>query len=313
MKPLRASLFMSASLAGLMVIAGCAGIAAEDGNSVSVSERISEEDAGATTHAAIDGSKALRQRGAFAALGIPIVAPAPEQTFRWQDSLAFSETRAPDLYGPYEFVPSEYNKLDILSPFNEVDTASPAKSVDQSFLFGLNDWATSPVLSAVRGQLAVQRLAYGTLGQERYDAKITLAAPSAKTGLNFDLGLVPSVSYAEEGDFRVRRVGAEFRLGQDIDQRGNYSGLPSWYFFAGADGEAVIFNNATAGNGLGLIDGLQLRDQITVGDIQAGLNVRQFGTNIAFNYIRREVEYELNSETIQRNENFGGVTLTWSR
>ena len=205
--------------------------------------------------------------------------------------------------------------LNIVSAFNE--QASPISAETglrlNGDLLAIDQLSTAPALTAIRGQLGAQRLSYGTLGQERYEARLNLAAPSSVTGLNFDLGFVPSLSYAQEGDFSVRRVGAEFRLGQDIDQRGNYGDLPGWYLFAGADGEAVIFNNNTASNGLGLINGLQLRDQVTVGDIQAGLNVRRYGTNIAFNYIRREVEYELNSETLRRDEDFGGITFTWRR
>ena len=200
------------------------------------------------------------------------------------------------------------------SPFNVARVPSTELSGFRFDILAVDGWSASPGLRALRGQLGAQRLAFGTLGQARYDATFSFAAPRERTGLNFDIGVVPSASYAQEGDFSVRRVGAEFRLGQDIDQRGNNEGLPSWYFFAGADGEAVIFNNSTAGSGLGLVNGLQLRDQVTVGDIQAGVNIRQYGTNFALNYVRREVEYDLNStETIRRNEDFGGITLTWRR
>ena len=200
------------------------------------------------------------------------------------------------------------------SPFNDAYVPETELSGFRFDVLALDGWSASPGLRALRGQLGAQRLTFGTLGQERYDASFSFAAPRERTGLNFDIGVVPSASYAQEGDFSVRRVGAEFRLGQDIDQRGNNSGLPSWYFFAGADGEAVIFNNSAAGSGLGLVNGIQLRDQVTVGDIQAGINIRQYGTNFAFNYVRREVEYDLNStETIRRNEDFGGITLTWRR
>lgn len=212
-----------------------------------------------------------------------------------------------------DYVDRDQPELKVLTPYDEAHVPTSGLSRERVNGLGLDEWTSSPALNAVRGSLAVQRQSYGTLGQESYNAEFTFAAPSAKTGLNFDLGLVPSLGYAQEGDFIVRRVGAEFRFGQDIDQRGNYNGLPSWYFFAGADGEAVIFNNSTAGNGLGLIDGLQLRDQVTVGDIQAGLNLRYGGTNVAFNYIRREVEYEFNSENIRRDEDFGGITFTWRR
>ncbi|MEM6898568.1 MAG: hypothetical protein AAF583_02195 [Pseudomonadota bacterium] len=177
------------------------------------------------------------------------------------------------------------------------------------------DWSSNPVLGIVNGRLNAQRLSGPNYSREAVNAELSFSAPSEFTGLNFDIGLVPRASIASEGEFSVRRIGAEFRLGQDIDQRGNALGLPSWYIFAGADGEALIFNNTTAdlGFNLGVVEGLQLRDQVTVGDIQAGLNVRRYGTNFAFSYIRREVEYILGAEQLERDEDFGGLTISWRR
>lgn len=199
-------------------------------------------------------------------------------------------------------------------PLNAGSSSETLLSGFHTDFLDLDNWSASPGLIGLKSQLGLQRLAFGTLDQQRYDAEFSFSAPRETTGLNFDIGVVPSASYAQEGDFTVRRVGAEFRLGRDIDQRGNNAGLPSWYLFAGADGEAVIFNNSSAGRGLGIVNGIQLRDQVTVGDIQAGINVRRYGTNFAFNYVRREVEYDLNSqETIRRSEDFGGITLSWRR
>lgn len=176
-------------------------------------------------------------------------------------------------------------------------------------------WSATPALQAIYGSLGAQRAALGVNYQrEQYGAQFAFAAPGELTGFGFDIGVVPRASYAEEGNFVTRRFGGEIRLGQDIDQRGSSYGLPSWYLFAGADGEAVIFNNGTAGGGLALVNGLQLRDQVTVGDIQAGLNFKRYGTNFAISYIRREVEYDVNDmESIQRDEDFGGVTVSWRR
>lgn len=220
---------------------------------------------------------------------------------------------APLSYEPVFKLGNERLSESLVSGFNEVEAPQTLLTGYRTDILATNGWSGALGLQTLRGQLGAQRLAYGTLGQERYDAQFSFSAPSQATGLAFDIGLVPSLSYAEEGDFQTRRIGAEVRLGQDIDQRGNDAGLPSWYFFAGADGEAIIFNNSSASGGLGLVNGLQLRDQVTVGDIQAGLNIRRYGTNFAFNYIRREVEYELNGDMLQRNEGFGGITLTWKR
>ncbi|MEL6324060.1 MAG: lipid A-modifier LpxR family protein, partial [Pseudomonadota bacterium] len=175
-------------------------------------------------------------------------------------------------------------------------------------------WSASPVLRIVNGQLNAQRVSGPRYARETVGGEVSFSAPSEFTGLNFDIGLVPRATIATEGDFSVRRIGAEFRFGQDIDQRGTLVGLPSWYLFAGADGEAVIFNNSTAdGLGLGLVNGLQLRDQVTVGDMQAGVSLHKYGTNFTFSYIRREVDYRMGDERFDLNEDFGGITLSWRR
>lgn len=174
-------------------------------------------------------------------------------------------------------------------------------------------WTSNPAVRVFQGGVDAQRLGGARYDRNGFDAEFAFAASSEFTGLGFDVGLAPRASFQDEGNFSVRRVGAEVRLGQDIDQRGSEFGLPSWYFFAGADGEALIFNNASAGSGLGVIDGVQLRDQVTVGDVQAGLNFRRYGTNLSLSYIRREVEYNSNSIDFKRGEDFGGLTLSWRR
>lgn len=290
---------ISAGILSAIACAGCTAFVAEDYPVAPYSEAVPVE----TTHA--------MRVAVPAPLGTP-VRQEPQIDIETAPPLGALQAREVLVeYGielPRSF--AQTPSFAISSPFND---APVPQSLLTGFRFDVLDTA-APGLLALRGQLGAQRLSFGTLGQERYDAEISFAAPRALTGLNFDIGVVPSASFAQEGDFIVRRLGAQFRLGQDIDQRGSNVGLPSWYFFAGADGEAVIFNNSTAGNGIGLVNGIQLRDQVTVGDIQAGLNVRHFGTNFAINYVRREVEYELNSsETIRRNEDFGGISLTWRR
>ena len=242
------------------------------------------------------------------------VAPVDTGVEAVKNTLVEYGVELPPTYGPTITYNTSGTSFAGASPFNDISGSNTLLTGFRPDILAIDGWSGSPELSALRGRLGAQRLAFGTLGQQRYDASFSFAAPREATGLKFDIGVVPSASYASEGDFSVRRVGAEFRLGQDIDQRGNNAGLPSWYFFAGADGEAVIFNNSSAGRGLGLVNGIQLRDQVTVGDIQAGLNIRQYGTNFALNYVRREVEYEFNSaESFRRNEDFGGITLTWRR
>ena len=68
----------------------------------------------------------------------------------------------------------------------------------------------------------------------------------------------------------ISRTGAEVRLGTNLvdrDQRGTSAPAPSWYFFVGADNEALVWNVADKK----AMNGVALRDQATVGDLQGGI------------------------------------------
>lgn len=308
MKRARQLIIISLGILSMLACEGCTAFVAED---YPVAANMPAE--------VIETTHAMRVAVPAPLGALPVRAKAPEMPRidgleQVENTFREYGVALPKTYDSYANAPS------VSTRFTFTDEDQDAVSL--ALITGFNvdavestDWSASPGLRSIYGQLNAQRLSLnGSFQPQLYGAELSLAAPDSITGLGFDIGLVPSASFASEGEFSVRRVGAEFRLGQDIDQRGNTEGLPSWYFFAGADGEAVIFNNRTAnGFGLGLIDGIQLRDQVTVGDIQAGLNVRRYGTNFAFNYIRREVEYDIGSETIERNEDFGGITLTWRR
>ena len=77
---------------------------------------------------------------------------------------------------------------------------------------------------------------------EQIDASYTFVANSQKTGLGLDLALKPRLSVNDEGAFKTTRAGAEVRVGQNLDLRGKNARNANWYFFAGADGEAVVWD-----------------------------------------------------------------------
>ncbi|MEL7129897.1 MAG: lipid A-modifier LpxR family protein [Pseudomonadota bacterium] len=251
-------------------------------------------------------------------LGLNVFEPAPEPEIAPYDRIMLVENILTE-YGVA--VPVRHN-----APVRTVQGPSialvgseeePSLTLTSAVRFNAledTNWSASPVLQVVHGRLNAQRVSGPVYKRDGVNAELAFSAPSEFTGLNVDIGVAPRATIQSEGDFSVRRIGAEFRLGQDIDQRGNPGALPSWYVFAGADGEAVIFNNGAAdGLGLGLVNGVQLHDQVTVGDIHAGLSVHRYGTNFSFSYIRREVEYRDNARRFDQNEDFGGITVSWRR
>jgi len=142
-------------------------------------------------------------------------------------------------------------------------------------------------------------------------AEISLSASSAQTGLGFDVGVAPRVTFSREGALATRRVGGEVRIGQNFDKRGDGDPGNSWYLFAGADGEALVWEPNAPGNMS--INDMALRDKVTVGDIQAGVSFKQGPGQISFSYIRREVEYRERNIGASENEDFAGVSFTIRR
>jgi hypothetical protein len=134
----------------------------------------------------------------------------------------------------------------------------------------------------------------------------------AMTGLNFDVGVAPRIAVREEGELLSQRVGGEVRIGRDFDILGKDGQPTGWYIFAGADGEALVWDAGNTSFAPNLND-MSLTDQVTVGDMQAGVSVHRAGGELSLSYIRREVKYEDRNGSISDTEDFAGVSFTMRR
>ncbi|MAN74923.1 MAG: hypothetical protein CME84_12655 [Henriciella sp.] len=144
-----------------------------------------------------------------------------------------------------------------------------------------------------------------------FDAQVAISAPTESTGFGFDVGVVPRMSVSKDGPFKQRSVGGEIRIGQNFDKRdmGAYAG--SWYLFAGADGEALVYEPDGERN---LTNRMGLRNQVTVGDMQAGVSFTRGSGQLSLSYIHREVEYNERGLNGQKAaEDFAGVSFTLRR
>ena len=169
--------------------------------------------------------------------------------------------------------------------------------------------SASTVLQSFSGAVAAARLSPDFEVRQDLSGEIAFSAGPSVTGLLVDVGFAPRAAIREQGGFTSRRVGAEVRLGENIDERGEGNSSRSWYVFAGADGEALCWD--VGDNGLSISSGVRLRDQITVGDMQAGVSMRTYGGELSLSYIRREIEYrDRSAASASEIENFAGVSFT---
>lgn len=176
------------------------------------------------------------------------------------------------------------------------------------------EWSKVEAVEYIAARQLADRLIAPALNDEDKDfaAEFTFDAPSEITGFAFDVGVVPRLAYSEEGELRRRSFGGEVRIGQNFDKRG-LAAPDSWYIFAGADGEALTYEPGQYGLEF-TADSVALRDQVTVGDMQAGVSVKRGPGQLSLSYIRREVSYnERGVIGITENEDFAGVSFTLKR
>jgi hypothetical protein len=161
------------------------------------------------------------------------------------------------------------------------------------------DLATPQPVRAMRGDL--------------WSAEVSFAASGERTGLGLDLSITPRAQIQRnQAGSNVARTGAEVRLGTNLvdrDLRGSKSPQPSWYFFVGADNEALVWNVADKQ----AMDGLALRDQATVGDLQAGIAwSTSIGGQMSFGIVERELEFNdiAGNNDVKRKDHFAAFSFT---
>lgn len=175
------------------------------------------------------------------------------------------------------------------------------------------EWAISDEMAAIRVRAENSPRPLRMESGELFTAEMTFTAPSTETGLGLDMSVAPRATLESRGQFRTARAGAEVRLGQGLedavksfDQRGERVELDSWYVFAATDGEALCWDLGDKGAKL---EGVALRDQVTVGDIQAGLAFHKAGGALSFGYVHREYSHE----GAKAKEDFAAISFTMKR
>jgi len=123
-------------------------------------------------------------------------------------------------------------------------------------------------------------------------------------GLN--LQLTPRAGLRFDDESKSALVGALVRIGDNL-REGSEMKSNTWYFFAGADAEAVTYTptgvrRLTSGE-------FHLQDRIIVGDAQAGLGYRIGSADLALTYYKRQAK----AENYSYDEDAAALSLTWKR
>lgn len=156
---------------------------------------------------------------------------------------------------------------------------------------------------------------------DSFGGEVTFGVSGERSGLGLDFELAPRAQIERgRGGNNVARTGAEIRIGRGLskeglearDLRGTGAVLPSWYFFVGADNEALVWNVADKQ----AFDGATLRDQVTVGDLQAGIAWKTSrGGQMSFGLIERKLEWNdmTGDRDVNRRQQFAAFSLTMRR
>ncbi|MGE6696107.1 lipid A-modifier LpxR family protein [Hyphomonas sp. NPDC076900] len=174
-------------------------------------------------------------------------------------------------------------------------------------------WTGSSALSRVAADLATRRAGRPVEMVQDMSLGLSIAAPASRTGLAFDVGLAPRVAIRDEGDLTSQRFGGEVRFGQGLNLTNNNGQPEGWYLFVGADGEALVWDNSDSTPSLSDVFDVQVTDQVTVGDLQAGVSIQRAGGELSFSYIRREMKFDDRNRSLKDTEDFAGITFTMRR
>jgi len=129
---------------------------------------------------------------------------------------------------------------------------------------------------------------------------------TSRSHSGLDLSLTPRAALRFNDESSSAVVGAVVEIGEDLRKGANFDNN-TWYFFAGADAEALTYSPNSVGR---LTSGqFHLQDRIIVGDAQAGLGYRIGDADVSLSYLRREAS----SEDFSFTEDAAALSFTWKR
>jgi len=201
----------------------------------------------------------------------------------------------PDITIDLPTIPTFGPPIRVGNDFSPTNMASPLAAAR----FEALDLATPAPVRGLRG--------------DSWGGQVEFSASGASTGLGLDMSFTPRAQIERNrAGNNVARTGAEFRVGTNLvdrDLRGKRAPAPSWYFFVGADNEALVWNVADGR----AMDGASLRDQATVGDLQAGIAwTTGEGAQMSLGLVERQLRFNdlAGEHDIEMRERFAAFSYT---
>ncbi|TRO92706.1 lipid A deacylase LpxR family protein [Glycocaulis profundi] len=131
---------------------------------------------------------------------------------------------------------------------------------------------------------------------------------SAASGSGLDVGVTPRAGLGMGSQGPALEAGATLKVGRYL--RDDYGSKPAWWFFAGADRQALLYNPRQGAN---LNSAVAFSPYAMVGDAQAGVAMRMGPADLSVAYVRRETEFSLPAQSWETVEDFAAFTLTMRR
>jgi len=183
-------------------------------------------------------------------------------------------------------------------------------------VFSPSQWARPTDAARMRALDLSVPMPLRALRGEAVSGELAFLASADETGLGLDIEVAPRARIEEaRGGANLARAGAEVRLGRNFLFGGRDGGdvrSPAWYMFVGADNEALVWDLADRSG----LDGLWVRDQVTVGDLQAGLAWSGApGSQMSFGLVEREIEFNdiAGDRDVRSKEHFVAFSFTLKR
>lgn len=149
---------------------------------------------------------------------------------------------------------------------------------------------------------AIVRPVRDTRSSVAVDYVTRFESPGGVDGLDLSFEPRAGLSFGPEGS--GAGAGAEVRIGRYLQQAGL---RPSWYFFAGAERHALLYDPR---EGFNMQGAMTLEPYAVVGDAQAGVAMRLGENDLSFAYVRRERTARIGIDDYDEADDFAAFSLS---